>query len=304
MAKISDALVSSFAKAVSPKQKKSNVSYIFGVARNNANKTISVKIDGDASNTYQVIKSSVRVTDGDRVAVMIKNRVGLITSNISKPTLNNSASVGSASIQTAGATTYETNYSISLGAASGSGTESEFTTTSSTEVITSPTRDVLKAELFTDDAYDIIKMGVDRSGEYVYDSATGTYVELVTKTQLQVPMIKTQNLLNTSDRRLKRDIADTDETDALGKINKIRHRKYAWKSGGGRVDIGYIAEEMGQIDPGLEVSYGESNSVNMSYLIPLMSKAIQELSLEVDNLRKEVNKLNEQIKHNRLSAEE
>lgn len=296
MAKITDSLVSAFIDAMTTKEKKPPESYVFGVAQNTGDKKIRVKIDGGEA--WYEMPSAVKVKDNDRVAVMIKNRKGTITSNVTSPSLNGSASSSLGTVQAAGETSYSTSVTLEReeptlsaqeeGGTSGSGSyTASAVTTATTAVNTSDEKQLLIGELMTDDNYDVIKMGVNSADH---------------KTQLQVPMIKTENFLNTSDRRQKTDIFDTDESNALGKVNQIKHRKYKWKSDGRAISLGYIAQEMGEIDPELEIDYGAC-AVNMSYLIPLMSKAIQELSAEVEDLRKEVKRLGE-TQNRSVSADE
>lgn len=269
MAKITDSLVSAFIDAMTTKEKKPPESYAYGIARNTGDKTIEVKLDG--SDTWVEMKSAVKVKTYekpgvyDKVSVMIKNRNGVITSNLSTPTLNSGLSNPISTIPSSSddddddtliATGDDDDETLPFNGSSGWLKRGKY------------------AELFTDDDY------------------TDIYVGKKDTTRLYVYSVQAMALNQISDRRMKTDIFDTDESNALGKVNQIKHRKFKWKSNGSEVALGYIAQEMGEIDPELEIDYGTC-AVNMSYLIPLMSKAIQELSAEVEDLRKEVKRLGE-----------
>lgn len=268
MAKITDALLSAFVKATVTKPKKPSETYAYGIARNAGDKSIEVQLDG--SDTWIKMKSAVKVQtyqqEGtyDKVAVMIKNRTGLVTSNLSTPTLNTG-----------------TSSPVRLSSSGGSTNPGEGQLVAQEELTpfdgagSDWYRSGRYAELYTDDDY------------------TDIYVGRRNITYLYVYGVSTKTINQVSDERLKTDIFDTDESNALGKINLIKHRKYKWKSDGSEVSLGYIAQEMGEIDPELEIKHGTC-SVNMSYLIPLMSKAIQELSAEVRELREEVRRLSEE----------
>lgn len=97
-----------------------------------------------------------------------------------------------------------------------------------------------------------------------------------------------------SDGRLKEDIRPT-RTYALETINRIKHRAFKWKDQDARQEIGYITQELKEINdrfvleitqPGDEET-GEKNSiqqVNDGQLLPYITKAIQELSKRLDRL--------------------
>ena len=268
MARISDALVSAFVKATSYKEKKPAQSYVFGVARNNGDKSVSVKINGN--DEYIVMRSSVKVKDGDKVAVMIKNRTPLITANLTTPSVNNPSLVGDGFVQ---ATSY-----VPSGGVGGddiliaAGEDEGVTYVDSLRIFSNPRPRVL---------------------------SIGGTSDTTTGTKVKVAALEYLELLNVSDERLKFQIADTKESKALEKINSIKHREYKWRADGRKVKIGYIAQELGKIDPELETK-GTTCGVNLTYLIPLMTKAIQDLSAEVEELKGEINEL----KYNSESSEE
>lgn len=111
---------------------------------------------------------------------------------------------------------------------------------------------------------------------------------------------------NSSDVRLKENIFDTDE-DAISAIEKMKVRKFDWKSSGIHQKVGVIADELEKIDENLSSGGGSTEdgamiikSVNTltldAYLIKGMQEMyemIQSLQKEVKELRKEVNRLKE-----------
>jgi phage minor structural protein len=99
-----------------------------------------------------------------------------------------------------------------------------------------------------------------------------------------------------SDRSLKDNIQDTAET-ALDKIMAIKHRKFDWKEehGGKHSKIGYISQELMEIDDTMVVEIAQKDAEgnkkpsryqpNETVIIPMLSKAIQELKAEIDALK-------------------
>jgi hypothetical protein len=101
-----------------------------------------------------------------------------------------------------------------------------------------------------------------------------------------------------SDRRLKKNIKDTVK-NALDTIKQIIHKQFTWKSNNKHVDIGYIAQELEEIDPNLihkrEKTDKDGNIIDYDYqvntlqMVALCTKAIQEQQKQIDFL---INKLN------------
>lgn len=107
-----------------------------------------------------------------------------------------------------------------------------------------------------------------------------------------------------SDVRLKNSIADT-EINALEKVMAIKHRQFNFNRNNSHVDIGYIAQELQQIHPALVFGVKQEDGSELlnpqtSVIIPLISKAVQELKEEKDReileLRQEIELLKELIK--------
>lgn len=83
-----------------------------------------------------------------------------------------------------------------------------------------------------------------------------------------------------SDRRLKTDIRQTRLDNALEQILSIGHKEFTLKRNGRHMDIGYIAQELEEINPNLVFAPEEEQpyyTVNTFYLTSLITKAIQEL---------------------------
>lgn len=103
--------------------------------------------------------------------------------------------------------------------------------------------------------------------------------------------------VDTSDKRLKTDISNT-EVNALDLINQIKHRQFTWKKQSSKQNIGYIAQELEQIEKRMVIppeSDDEYYQVNTFYMMGLATKAIQELSAENKELRKEMDELKKSV---------
>jgi hypothetical protein len=88
-----------------------------------------------------------------------------------------------------------------------------------------------------------------------------------------------------SDARLKNNIVDADSS--LNKINAIKVRQFDWKETGNHLDYGFIAQELHEVCPQAVVVGGENEKTNpwgidASHLIPMLTKAIQELNAKVE----------------------
>ena len=101
----------------------------------------------------------------------------------------------------------------------------------------------------------------------------------------------------TSDIRLKSHIKLTSQT-ALPLINSIQLKEFTWKGSGKHQPIGFIADELEKLDPGLTYGGGETTKcVDSFYLQGYEVKAIQELSEENTHLREIILSLEEEIEH-------
>ena len=112
--------------------------------------------------------------------------------------------------------------------------------------------------------------------------------------------------VSSSDARLKTNIKDTEVDDAISFINKIHLHSFDWKTDDIHQPIGFIADELEELDERLSVG-GNSDKVdenglpidpkcvNTFYLQGYEVKAIQELSSKVDTLEKENDKLKSRL---------
>lgn len=111
--------------------------------------------------------------------------------------------------------------------------------------------------------------------------------------------------INTSDGRLKKDIENSN-INALDIINQIRHRQFNWKSNNAFQEIGYIAQELEEINEDFVAKVPqtdeEGNIIDYLYQIndigiqPYITKAIQELYAKQQEHTEEINKQNEFLK--------
>ncbi len=104
-----------------------------------------------------------------------------------------------------------------------------------------------------------------------------------------------------SDRRIKDNIKDCD-IKALDIINKIQHKQFDKKDDGKHYNIGYIAQDMEEIDPNFIIKREKTDTLEERYyinelpIIATLSKAIQELSQQVEALQNEIKVLKEDKK--------
>lgn len=99
-----------------------------------------------------------------------------------------------------------------------------------------------------------------------------------------------------SDVRLKENVKDS-ETNALETVNQMQVRQFDWKKGGHQ-NIGFVADELEEIDPNLALGGGydengemDVKQINTSYLLNYAIKAIQELSATVKEQSRKIREL-------------
>ena len=106
-----------------------------------------------------------------------------------------------------------------------------------------------------------------------------------------------------SDIRLKKNVKDS-ETDALETVNRMKVRQFDWKEkmGGWHQNIGFVADELEEIDPNLALGGGydengemDIKQINSPYLLNYAIKAIQELSAKVDEQEKRIKELERRL---------
>ena len=103
-----------------------------------------------------------------------------------------------------------------------------------------------------------------------------------------------------SDIRLKNNIRDSD-IDALTTIGRMQVRQFDWKKGGHQ-NIGFVADELEEVDPNLALGggyyeNGEMNikQVNTPYLVNYTIKAIQELSEIIHKQDERIQQLEQKV---------
>lgn len=99
-----------------------------------------------------------------------------------------------------------------------------------------------------------------------------------------------------SDIRLKKNVKDS-KTNALETVNQMKVRQFDWKKGGHQ-NIGFVADELEEIDPNLALGGGydengemDVKQINSPYLLNYAIKAIQELSAKVEAQDKRIKEL-------------
>lgn len=106
-----------------------------------------------------------------------------------------------------------------------------------------------------------------------------------------------------SDIRLKENVKAS-ETDALETVNRMKVRQFDWKErmGGWHQNIGFVADELEEIDPNLALGGGydengemDIKQINSPYLLNYAIKAIQELSAKVDEQEKRIKDLERRL---------
>lgn len=109
--------------------------------------------------------------------------------------------------------------------------------------------------------------------------------------------------MNVSDIRLKDNIKAS-ETTALETVNQMKVRQFDWKKerGGWHQNIGFVADELEEIDPNLALGGGYNENgemdvkqINSPYLLNYAIKAIQELSAKVDEQEKRIKELERRL---------
>jgi len=104
--------------------------------------------------------------------------------------------------------------------------------------------------------------------------------------------IYSNNSLNTSDARLKKNIADLNY--GLYAVMSMRPVQFDWKDNSEKVKkIGFLAQELRNVIPEAVVGdeTKENLAVNYIELIPVLVKAIQEQQKQIEQLKQDVNKL-------------
>ena len=115
-----------------------------------------------------------------------------------------------------------------------------------------------------------------------------------------------------SDARLKKDIVRTEEDNALSKILSIDHKSFTFIKSGAHVKLGYVAQELEQIDksftthvlsdpnnPNIDKNDDRNFTyqVNESGIIPYITKAIQEFYSDYHEEKEKLEKENVDLRN-------
>lgn len=101
--------------------------------------------------------------------------------------------------------------------------------------------------------------------------------------------IKYSSLVQRSDRNFKKNIKYFDDINILDKILELKPVFYRWKDKRlpKKENYGFIAQDIEKIFPLLvESSKSGEKSLNYIQIIPLLVKALQEIKLEIDSIKK------------------
>ncbi len=94
-----------------------------------------------------------------------------------------------------------------------------------------------------------------------------------------------------SDARLKENIEDT-AVNGLDVVSRLKLRQFDWIEDGTHQDIGFIAQEVNDVNPSFMGTKEDGyHTVKTIEMIPYLVKAAQELSAQVDEQQKTINKL-------------
>ena len=111
--------------------------------------------------------------------------------------------------------------------------------------------------------------------------------------------VKTIWSSSVSDIRLKQNIENTD-VNGLDAVNQMQMRQFDWRLDGKHQSIGFIADELEEIDPDLALGGGydedgniDEKQVNTYMVVAYLTKAVQELSAKVEELENKLSAMEE-----------
>jgi hypothetical protein len=97
------------------------------------------------------------------------------------------------------------------------------------------------------------------------------------------------SLINLSDHRVKTNIQNSDS--AISLLDSVQVRQFDWTIDDSHEDFGFVAQELNEVFP-KAVYVGKTEEemwgVNLSKLVPVLTKAIQELKAELDTVKAEL----------------
>ncbi len=129
-------------------------------------------------------------------------------------------------------------------------------------------------------------------GASAVSPVTDNFTWLGTSTNRWLKVYAVNGTIQTSDRRLKKEINNIKY--GLNTIMKLRSVSYKWKKGNQDLNLGLIAQEVQKVIPEvIDVGTDKAKTLGMKYteLIPVLIKGMQEQQKEITELKKMVNKL-------------
>ncbi|WP_143314186.1 phage tail spike protein [Clostridium sp. HBUAS56017] len=131
----------------------------------------------------------------------------------------------------------------------------------------------------------LIESNYIRAMNYI---SNGKYVQVVVNRTQSAQFLKGITVWD-SDGRLKKNI-DISNVSGIDEVMKFKHRSFDWKETNIHQEIGYIAQEMESINSNYVLKVRQPNGIDTyqikpENIIPVLSKAIQELKKENDYMR-------------------
>jgi len=126
------------------------------------------------------------------------------------------------------------------------------------------------------------KLGVGVSGAAITDGIT------LPNTSTQAGQIKASSFLSYSSRRYKKDIKKLEKP--LDVINSLEGVSYEWKKSGAK-DFGFIAEDVGQVLPGIvqwEDNGKDATGIDYSRIVSYLVEAVKEQQVQIEKLNQQL----------------
>lgn len=130
-----------------------------------------------------------------------------------------------------------------------------------------------------------------------YSANRVTKLRMITGSQTYLEVEKNYNTAFgctawSSDLSLKNSITQSN-VNAIDKVNKIKLYDFCWNENGSHIDCGFISQQLETIDENfvIKIKDDNENETLQPYeptIIPLLTKSIQELSVEIDKLKEEL----------------
>lgn len=131
------------------------------------------------------------------------------------------------------------------------------------------------------DTYHTLNVAITTSSGVVFQGMWGSTSKTLSNRSISV---------SASDRRLKENI-EPNTKSGLALINALDVVQFDWKDGHGHWDYGIIAQDARELDPNIVIGEENENSylsIDNLYLIDALVKSVQELTVEVEKLKAEI----------------